>query len=94
MSHWRRLHYSASTAVIVTALAVFFGGMFGELVLVPGLILQGVSEVILTELLTRGDNFYFLPPGSHAVLTAAVYSSAAYVISFGWGAVKEGAKGR
>jgi len=70
----------ASVAVIVTALAVFFGGLFGELILVPGLFTQGVSELILTMLLTTGDNFYSLPGGSHAVLAAVFYFVLIYFV--------------
>ena len=90
MSHWRRFHYCASAAVIVTALGVFFDEMGGELILIPGIIAGGVLELILTLLLTAGDDFYFLPRGSHAVLSAVFHFAGIYVISLGWAFVKEG----
>ena len=82
MSHWRRFHYCASAAVVVTALAVFFGGMGGELILMPGMIARGGLELMLTLLFTTGDDFYFLPRGSHAVLAAVFCFASVYVISF------------
>ena len=88
MSRWRRFHHCAGAAVIVTALAVFFGGTGGELILVPGIIARGVLELIL--LLTTGDDFYSLPRGSHAVLAAVFYFAGIYVISLGRAFVKEG----
>jgi hypothetical protein len=90
MSRWRRFHYCASAAVIVTSLGVFFDEMGGELILIPGLIAQGVLELILTLLVTAGDDFYSLPGGSHAVLAAIFYFTKIYAISFGWTFLKEG----
>ena len=90
MSRWRRFHNCASAAVIVTALAVFFGGMGGELILIPGIVARGVLELILTLLFTTGDYFYSLPAGSHAVLSAVFYFASFYVLSVGWTFVKKG----
>ena len=92
MSRWRRLNYSASLAVTVAALAAFAYRQGGELLLVPGMFLQGVSELVLTLLLSAHDEFYFLPRGSHVVLTAACYFPAIYILSCVVTGLKERAK--
>ncbi|HEX6184342.1 MAG TPA: hypothetical protein VFZ44_10720 [Pyrinomonadaceae bacterium] len=94
MSRRRRFHYSASLAMIVTALAVFFYKQGGEVLLVPGMMLEGILELALTLLLTTGDDFYFLPRGSHVVLNAVFYFHVFYMLSCCRTDLREGLRGR
>lgn len=92
MSHWRRLNYSASLAVITAALAAFAYEQGGDLILIPGIVLQMMSELVLSLLLTTGDDFYSLPDGSHVVLSALCFFPAIYILSWFYTLFKEAVK--
>ena len=58
MSHWQRIHYAVSIAIIVTALSWFFFAQGGSLFLTPGfffevllgfVIIIDPEEILLTE---------------------------------------------
>jgi hypothetical protein len=79
MSRRRRLHYSASLAVIVAALATLYEGRGGGLILVPGFAARLFLEFPLSLLLTDSDH-YALPSYVEAVFTAGHYFLIIYFV--------------
>ena len=49
MKPWRRLSYSVSLAIAISALAAVFYRIGGEIVALPGLILEGLVNVVIVE---------------------------------------------
>ncbi len=96
MSRRRRLHYSASLAVIVAALAAFCNGYFrddivGFLILMPGITASLFLEYVLSLLLTDGD-LYALPSYTGPVMAAVVYCAFFYMVFRAWVDSRGGAR--
>lgn len=77
---WRDVSYSASAGIAVTALARIFCNLGGEIVLVPGMMIEGILSTFISFALTAGDNYFFFPPGSHLIPSAVLYSLASYAV--------------
>ena len=75
MSFWKRLSYSVSLAIVLSALAVVFYKRGGEFVAIPGMILEGWTDLLI--LLVTNDAYlgfadrwmYFNIP----IYTVAIY---------------------
>jgi hypothetical protein len=99
MSRWRRLHYSASLAVIVAALAAFCDGYFrddlvGFVILLPGIMARLSLEYVLTLLLLTDGDLYAVPSYVGPVVAAAVYCAFFYVVLQAWVDSRGGGRAR
>lgn len=90
MSHWRRLSYAGSTAVLLTALAYCFVPGVGEFVAMPGMLLEMWLDLALL-LMSSGDDMPQV--GNWVVLNALFYTVAIYLALWFY-AVVHGLTGR
>jgi hypothetical protein len=76
MTHWRRLSYAGSMAVLLTTLAYCFFPGVGELVAIPGVILAGWIDLILL-LVSSGDDMPQV--GNWVILSVLFYTVVIYL---------------
>ncbi|MBV9923553.1 MAG: hypothetical protein JOZ96_00825 [Acidobacteria bacterium] len=88
MSRRRRFHYSASLAVIVTALAAFCDGYFVDnlvsfFILLPGIVGELLLEFLLMVSLKDGD-LYAVPRCVRPILAACFYFAFSQLLLLAW----------
>lgn len=76
MTHWRRLSYAGSTAVLLTTLVYCFFPGVGEFVAIPGIILAGWLDLILL-LMSSGDDMPQI--GNWVILNVLFYTIVIYM---------------
>ena len=89
MSHFRRINYSVSGAVVLTALATLFYRDGGDFILLPGLMAEMFLDVALMLVSTK-DDWYSVPAGTYAALNVAAYSVPVYFWSWAYAKIRDG----
>lgn len=82
MGFKRRFLTASALAVMITALSAFFGfgSLIGEFLMLPGLIINSCTELLLTILLTEGDNIFRFPNGSGHFFNVVFYAVSLFFI--------------
>jgi hypothetical protein len=71
-----KLSYSISSSIIITTVSYFFYGLGGEIILVPGMLLEGWLNIIL--ILITDDNYIWIGP-TWVLFNVGVYAAIIYI---------------
>ena len=82
MNHGRRLSYSVSGAVVITALAVLFEREGGELFLIPGMWAGMIFDLLFVSM----DHWF---SWTYAIFNILAYSFLFYLISWVYTGIKD-----
>jgi hypothetical protein len=69
----KRVSFSVCLAIVITALSYALNDRGGEFVLGPGLVSQGMFNLLLLAIPTD-DDFYSLPSKSYLVFNVTIYA--------------------
>ena len=80
MNNWRLWSYSISLATITTAASFFFYSSGGEFVVLPGMMMELITNGFLLLFVRTGDDFFTVPSGAFLVFNVIFYACTFYVV--------------
>lgn len=80
LNKWRLWSYSASLAIMITAVAFSFYRSGGELLAWPGLVMEVLANGLLLLLVPNGDDYIILPPNTYLIFNVIIYACIFYII--------------
>ena len=80
MKNWALWSYSITLAIVITAVSFTFYSSGGEFLLLPGLMIELLTNGVLLLLVPTGDDYLTLPPGSFLVFNVIFYAAMLLVI--------------
>ena len=80
MNNWGLWSYSTSLATITTAVSFFFYSSAGEFVVLPGMMMELITNGLLLLFVRTGDDHFTVPSGAFLVFNVIFYACMFYVV--------------
>lgn len=80
MKNWALWSYSIALAVVITAVSFTFYGNGGEILVLPGLMTEVLTNGVLILLVPARDDYLTLPRGSFFVFNVIIYAGMLYLV--------------